>query len=186
MALLPPGLGSFTRLLIGVMLVQAVTGLIVIVAMRGDWQATWPLFGALAFAVGLMAAFWFNAIVGDHRRLTAAMLAERFAKEREALRDKAEKRAARQIREREKQSEARARQQAKEARRSSWRSGLGFGGAAALGVMLLMGQMLAIGALVLGATGVGAIAYHRWRSKRSEARLESLPPGDPSKPLIEA
>jgi hypothetical protein len=184
MALLPPGLGSFTRLLIGVLLVQGVTALIVAVALNGDWRANWPLFGALGAAVGLMATFWFNAIVGDHRRLTAATLAERFAREREALREKAEKRAARQIREREKQSEARAKQQAKEARRSSWRSGLGFGGAAALGVMLLMGQMLAIGALVLGATGVGAIAYHRWKAKRSEA--QALPAAERAKPLIEA
>jgi Flp pilus assembly protein TadB len=184
MAWLPPGLGSFTRLLIGVLLVQAVTALIVAVAMNGDWRANWPLFGALGAAVGLMATFWFNAIVGDHRRLTAAALAERFARERETLREKAEKRAARQIREREKQSEARARQQAQEARRSSWRSGLGFGGAAALGVMLLMGQMLAVGALVLGATGVGAIAYHRWRAKRTD--VEALPAAERAKPLIEA
>jgi hypothetical protein len=184
MSFLPAGLGSFVRLLIGVLMVQAVTALVVVVALRGDWQAMWPLYGALGVAVGVMATFWFNAIVGDHRRLMAERLGAKFAKERDAVRDKIEKRAARQIREREKQAEARARAQAKEAKWASWRTGLGFGGAAALGVMFLAGQMLLTGALVLGATGVGAIAYRRWRAKPVAG--EVLPPEAPRKPMIEA
>ena len=47
MSLLPPGLGSFVRLLIGVLLVQAVTAMVVVLALRGDWQSLWPLYGAL-------------------------------------------------------------------------------------------------------------------------------------------
>jgi hypothetical protein len=184
MSFFPAGLGSFVRLLIGVLMVQAVTALVVVLAMRGDWQAMWPLYGALGLAVGLMATFWFNAIVGDHRRLTAERLGAKFAKERDAVREKIEKRAARQIREREKQAEARAKVQAREAKWSSWRTGLGFGGAAALGVVFLAGQMLLTGALVLGATGVGAIAWRRWRNKPREG--EVLPPQAPRKPMIEA
>lgn len=186
MSLLPPGLGSFVRLLIGVLLLQGVTALVVVVALRGDWEATWPLYGALGAAVGVMATFWFNAIVGDHRRLMAERLGERFAREREALREKTEKKAARQIREREKQAEARAKVQAREAKWSSWRTGLGFGGAAALGVMLLAGQMLAIGALVLGATGAGALGLRYLRNKRQAEAIEVLPPQGKRKKMIEA
>lgn len=184
MRLVPPGLGSFVRLLIGVFLVQAVTVLVAAVALSGDWEATWPLYALLLSAIGVMAAFWFNAIVGDHRRLTAAILGERFARERDVLREKAEKKYARQMRDQVRQTEARAKAQAREARRASWKTGLGFGGAATLGVMLLMGQMLAVGALVLGATGVGAIAVQRYRARRAEA--ERLPPEAPPKPMIEA
>lgn len=170
-------LGSFTRLLIGVVLVQAITALVVVVALQGDWAVTWPLFGALALAVGVMAAFWFNAIVGDHRRLEAARQGARFAKEADALRRRAEQQATRRTRE----AEARVKAEAVRARRASWRSGLGLGGAAALGVMLLLGQMVAVGALVLGATGAGAL-WWRLRSRRREA---GALPGESAKPAIE-
>jgi hypothetical protein len=50
--------------------------------------------------------------------------------------------------------------------------------------MFLAGQMLLTGALVLGATGVGAIAYRRWRNKPREGDV--LPPEEPRKPMIEA
>ena len=169
-----PSLGSFVRLLIGVLLVQAVTALIVAVALDGDWRATWPLYAALGGAVGVMAAFWFNAIVGDHRRLEAARQGARFAKQAETLRRNVERQATRRV----KETEAKAQALARAERRRSWRSGLGFGGAAALGVMLLMGQMLAMGLLVLGATGVGAAV---WRLRRT--RTERLDAAD--KTLIE-
>jgi hypothetical protein len=117
----------------------------------------------------------------------AERLATRFAREREELREKVEKKAARQVREREKQAEARAKVQAREAKWSSWRTGLGFGGAAALGVMLLAGQMIAIGALVLGATGAGALGLRYLRHRReAAAAVEVLPPEGKRKKLIEA
>lgn len=172
------GLGSFTRLLIGVLLVQAITALVVVVALQGDWQATWPLFAALALAVGVMAAFWFNAIVGDHRRLEAARQGARFAKEADALRRQAEKQTTRRTRE----VEARIKAEAARSRRASWRSGLGFGGAAALGVMLVLGQMVAIGALVLGATGAGALW---WRLRRQQLDTQAIPQ-DEDKPMLDA
>jgi hypothetical protein len=168
------GLGSFVRLLVGVLMVQAVTVLVAVVAQRGE-PGLWPLYAALAAAVGVMAAFWFNAIVGDHRRIEAARVARGLAREAEALREKVERQAARRVRE----AEGRAQAMARAERARSWRAGLGLGGATAVGVMLMLGQMLAVGALVLGAAGAGAVW---WRVRRARAAALGAPSG---KPLIE-
>lgn len=177
MRLIPMSIGSFLRLLVGVVMVQGITALVVLVALSGDWSVTWPLFVALGLTVGVMATFWFNAIVGDHRRQMAEVLAERYAKERETMRRSTQRETTRKIRE----TEARTRAEARREQARSWRSGLGFGGAAALGLMLMLGQMMVIGGLVLGTTGVGVVAW-RLRKARVAARLAS--PDD--KPMIEA
>lgn len=169
------GLGSFLRLMIGILLVQGVTALVVVVALRGE-PGLWPLFAALAVAVGLIAAFWFNAIVGDHRRLEAARAGQRFAREAEVIRRRAETEA----KARQRRDAARLRAEARAERARSWRAGLGLGGVAAVGVMLLIGQMLAVGAVMLGVAGAGAVW---WRLRRARAAALGA---DAQKPLIEA
>ena len=90
MNIIPFGLGSLIRLLIGIFLLQGVTVLLVYTALQTDWLTTWPLFALLGGAIGFLVALWFNTIVSADRHRTVSRISERYFKEREKIRVKAE------------------------------------------------------------------------------------------------
>lgn len=170
MNLIPHGLGSLIRFLIGIFLLQGVTLLLGYTALRTDWTTTWPLFVLLGAAIGVLAAFWFNTIVAADRHRTLSRASERFSREREKIRVKAE-------------------QQRAKAKRSSMgasaKTGVVVGGALGVGVAMMFAQLMTLGLLTLSAAGGVALGYGvRVRqekgitAKRLEAEahaLESIP-----------
>ena len=140
------GVTTLLRFLIGIFLLQAVTGLLVYTALGTDWRTTWPLFLLLGGSIGVMVAFWFTTIAGGERRHAVARAGQRFSKEREKIRVKAE-----QIR-------AKA-SRGGFGRGMSLKSGVAVGGAVGLGVAMMLTQFITLGLVTLTAAGGAALGY---------------------------
>jgi len=161
-------LSTLLRYLLGIFLLQGVTGLLVYTALRTDWQTTWPLFAAVGVAVGTMAAFWFSTIAGAGRHHVVARAAERFSKEREQLRLKAEQQRIKEVR-----------SSLKAARGlgagMSLKSAVVVGGAVSLGLTMMLTQFITLGLLTIASAGGAALGYGvRVRQEKLIAKRELL------------
>jgi hypothetical protein len=201
MRLAPKRLGGYLHVLVAVLLIQAVTGLLLVTALSGDWRATWPLFAALGAAVGALGAFWVSSLgLADRHAALAELgerharereslaerlareretLAEKLAREREELRVKAERRRAEDLRAQERLAAA-AKQGG--ALGPTMRAGLVAGGLAGAGVALILAQFVTLGLLTVA--GVGGAAAGYWLRRRQERLFAPRPLETP--PLIEA
>jgi hypothetical protein len=151
-------LGTIVRFLIGIFLLQGVTGLLVYIALGTDWHSTWPLFLLLGGSVGTMVALLFSAMVDSDRRHAVAKATERFTKEREQIRVKAEQQRVKEVRTHE-------RQVAKAAKPGTFGGGLSLksgalvGGAVGIGVAMLLTQFVTLGLLTLTTAGGAVLGY---------------------------
>jgi gas vesicle protein len=152
--------GAFTliRFLIGIFLLQGVTGLLVYTALSTEWQSTWPLFLLLGGSVGALAALWFSAMVGAERRHAVARASERFSKEREQIRVKAEQQRTKDMRTQERLA-AKAAKGGGLGRGLSLKSGALVGGAVGVGTAMLLTQFVTLGLLTLATAGGAALGY---------------------------
>lgn len=156
MNIIPDSLGSFIRFLIGILLLQGVTLLLVYTAIKTDWSVTWPLFALLGGAIGVLVAFWFNTIVYADRHRAVSRLSERFSKEREKIRVKAEQQRAKDGRSNERLA-AKARKRASAG--MSLKTGVVVGGTVGLGVAMMVAQFMTLGLITLTAAGGAALGY---------------------------
>lgn len=156
MNIIPHGVGSLVRFLVGIFLLQGVTGLLVYTALSTDWRTTWPLFLLLAGSIGTLVAFWFNTIVAADRHRTLSRVSERFSKEREKIRVKAE-----QIRAKVGRDNARleAKVRSRGAMGANLKTGVVVGGAVGLGVAMMLAQFVTLGLLTLTTAGGAALGY---------------------------
>jgi hypothetical protein len=176
------------RVLIGVVLLQAVTGLMAYTALQTDIAQTWPLFAALALAVGAFATLWFGALVSAERGRTALHLGERFSAEREAIRSKAEAARVKAVRDAERAA-AKARS-APGSNRLMLKTGIVLGGVVIGGGALLLTSFVTAGVLALAGGGGAALGYWgRMRQERLLARrfepMEVIePPANPPRKRV--
>lgn len=166
---------TLIRLLIGIFLLQAVTGLLVYTALGTDWRNTWPLFLLVAGSIGFLVALWFSALVGAERRHAVARVNERFSKEREQIRVKAEQQRARDVR-----TQERLAAKVGKGGGLTLKSGALVGGALGVGAAMLMTQFVIIGLLTLATAG-GAVLGYGVRSRQERLiggrRIETDDPG---------
>jgi len=152
------GLTTLVRFLVGIFLLQGVTALLVYTALGTDWQSTWPLFLLLGGSIGGMVALWFSAMVGADRRNAVARATERFSKQREQIRVKAEQQRAKDIRSHERLA-------AKAARGGGITSGMTLksslvvGGAVGIGTAMMLTQFVTLGLITLTTAGGAALGY---------------------------
>jgi Flp pilus assembly protein TadB len=156
MNIIPDSLSSFVRFLIGILLVQGVTVLVIYIALQTDWRVTWPLFTALGAAIGFLAALWFNTIVYAHRSRAVSKITERFSKEREKIRVKAEQQRAKDGRSNERLA---AKVRTRPAMGMSLKTGVIVGGTIGLGVTMMVAQFMTLGLITLTAAGGAALGY---------------------------
>ncbi|MCB2263231.1 MAG: hypothetical protein LGR52_09895 [Candidatus Thiosymbion ectosymbiont of Robbea hypermnestra] len=154
--MLPFSLTSFLKYLIGVLLVQGVTVLLVVTAYRTDLEQTGLLFLLLNLAVGALTALWFTSLAAGARKQALSRAKEGFAREREKIRVHAERAKTKEIRS--------SRQQAsRELRRvrtgGNLKTGLLLGGAAGLGTVMVLTQFVTLGLLTLTTAGGAAVGY---------------------------
>lgn len=149
---------TLVRLLIGIFLLQGVTGLLVYTALGSDWRNTWPLFLVLGLSIGVLVALWFSALVGAECRRAMARVSERFSKEREQIRLRAEQQRTKDVRTQERLV-AKAATGVGLGRGISLRSGALVGGAVGVGAAMLVTQFVTIGLLTLATAGGAALGY---------------------------
>jgi|GEM_PF-366920 ElaB/YqjD/DUF883 family membrane-anchored ribosome-binding protein len=163
------GVVSLIKFLIGILLLQGVTVLLVVTALKTDLLQTWPLFAALGGTVGVLVALWFNSIADNARHHTLARAKELFSREREKLRVRAEQDKAKEVKNTQR---AVARSQRVAGLAISPKTGIAIGGAVGLGVAMLMAQFITLGLLTLTTAGGAVLGYGaRVRQERYGGRL---------------
>ena len=154
--MIPFSLTSLLKYLIGVLFVQGVTALLVVTAYRTDLQQTGLLFLLLNLGIGALTAFWFTSIAEGARKHALSRAKEGFAREREKIRVRAEKDRYREAMNSQRQI-SREKQRAQQG--SNLKTGLMLGGAAGLGVVMVLTQFVTLGLLTLTTAGGAALGY---------------------------
>ena len=158
---------SLIKFLVGLLLVQGVTVLLVYTAERSDPTQTWWLFLAIGIAVSVLVALWFTSLAEGHRRKAESKLKERHYREREAIRTKLEKEKAKAVKSTEREA---ARARARAASGNMLKTGALVAGG--VGVVLMMTQFVTVGLLSLTTAGGLMLGYgvrarqDRWRQDK--------------------
>lgn len=159
--MLPFSLTSFLKYLVGVLFVQGVTVLLVFIVFKTDLEMidlekTGLLFGLLNLAIGALTAFWFTSMAEGARKQTLSKAKESFAREREKIRVRAEQQKTKEVRNSQRQIH---RQKSRAQTGSNLKTGLMLGGAAGLGVVMVLTQFVTLGLLTLTTAGGAALGY---------------------------
>ena len=156
MNIIPFGLGSFVRFLIGILLLQGVTVLLIYTALQTDWMTTWPLFALLGGFIAVMVALWFNTIVSADRHRVVSRVSERHSKEREKIRVRAEQQRVKATRE---AANLAAKVKKRASAGVSLKTGLVVGGTFGVGVAMMLAQFMTLGLATLAGAGGAALGY---------------------------
>ena len=154
--MLPFSLTSFLKYLIGVLLLQGVTVLLVITAFKTDLEKTGLLFVLLNLAIGALTALWFTSMAEGTRKQALARAKESFAKEREKIRVRAEQQKTKEVRNSQRRVQ---REKTRGQKSSNVKTGLMLGGAAGVGVFMVLTQFVTLGLLTLTTAGGAALGY---------------------------
>jgi hypothetical protein len=154
--MLPFSLTNLLKYLIGILIVQGVTVLLVVTAYRTDLEKTGLLFFLLNLAIGALTAFWFTSMAEGSRKHALSRAKEGFAREREKIRVRAEKDKAREVKNSQRQI---IREKLRAQKGNSRKTSLILGAAAGVGVVMVLTQFVTLGLLTLTTAGGAALGY---------------------------
>ena len=157
------------RYLFGIVLVQAATVVLVLLA-PSDLQGPGLLRVVVpALVISFIAAFWFSSLAHHLRKDHLARVKDEFARERENLRVNAERSKARVMKQAQKDI-------AREARathaKANFKVGAAFASVVGVGALLMLTQFLAVGIVTLATAG-GALGGYLYRGRRDRAALQA-------------
>ncbi|WML90092.1 hypothetical protein [Thiothrix lacustris] len=168
------------KFLPGILLLQAITVALVLLAPADLTAWGWLRLFIPVLIVGLLTAFWFNASAAHHSKDAISNLKESHAREREALRINAERAKAKVMKEAHQET-------MQEVRRTSTQAnikvGMAFAGAAGIGGLLLLTQFMTLGLLMLTTAG-GALGGYVVRIRQEKAKANVLTSTSPNKPRL--
>ncbi|MFO8003780.1 hypothetical protein [Thioalkalivibrio sp.] len=158
------------KLFLGLVLVQAVTGLLLYAWWRTGSTDAALTFAALGVALALFAALWLASIARGHKTEALLRAENHLAQERERHKRLAAEHRVKAV----ENMHRRVHRETKRIRnRSNVKLYSAFAGVAALGTLLLLTQFLSLGVLLISSSG-GAVAGYLLRL-RQEARRRNLP-----------
>jgi ABC-type siderophore export system fused ATPase/permease subunit len=152
------------KFLFGIILVQIMTAFLMYLSpLNGDSMSLLRLILPLFF-MALMVAFWFSSLLDNFQKDREHKMTNKFAKEREELRVKAERAKTRVVKEAQKEI-------AKEAKRThakaNFKVGAAFAGVLGVGALFIFAQLVTAGLLTFTAAG-SALGGYYWRGRRLE------------------
>jgi hypothetical protein len=172
----PFSLPAFIKFLIGVFLLQGVTVLLVLTVQDADLHRSGWLVVALGLMIGVIAALWFSAISSHASQHSFVRASEKFNRQRDYLRRKAEKEKTKEIKDGHRQL---LRETRRVQNRSTLKLGVAMAGIAGLGVLLLFTQFMTLGLLAVSATGGALLGYGvKARQVRLPGATAGLLPGE--------
>jgi len=177
-------LPAFIKFLVGVFLLQGTTALLVISARDADLYKSGWLVVALGILIGVIAALWFSAITSHANAHSFVRASEKFNRQRDYLRRKAEKEKVKEIKDGHRQL---LRESKRVQQRSSLKLGSAMAGIAGLGVLLLFTQFMTLGLLAVSAAG-GALLGYGIRARQYPAlgqATDSVVGSLPGKPAVQ-
>lgn len=158
-------LPAFIKFLIGVLLLQGATALLVMTAQDADLHKSGWLVAALGLLIGLIAALWFSTIASHASQHSFVRASEKFNRQRDRIRRQAEKEKTREIRDSHRQV---LRASKRSRSRATLKTGAAMAGLAGLGVLLFFTQFMMLGLLALSVTG-GALLGYGYRARQNPA-----------------
>jgi hypothetical protein len=154
------------KFLPGILLLQAITVALVLLAPADLAGAGWLRLLAPVVIVGLITAFWFGAMAAHQHKDEISRLREDHAKERENIRVNAERAKTRVVKQAHKDT-------LDEVRRTSIQAnikvGLAFAGAAGIGGLLMLTQFMTLGIMTLTTVG-GALGGYVLRIRQEKGK----------------
>jgi len=152
------------KFLLGIILVQVVTGVLIYLSPSSLDEVSLLRLIVPLFFMALMVAFWFSSLSAHFRKDTEHKMTNKFAKEREELRVKAERAKTRVVKQAQKEI-------AKEAKvthaKANFKVGAAFAGVFGVGALFIFAQLVTAGLLTITAAG-GVMGGYYWRGKRIE------------------
>ena len=164
----------------GILLLQVITAALVFMAPAelSDWG--WLRLMIPVLIAGFLTAFWFGSIAAGQRKDEINRLKENHAKERETIRLNAERAKTKLV----KQTQHKALQEVRRsAKRTNFKFGLAFAGAAGLGGVLMLTQFMSLGLLTLSTAG-GALGGYWLRHRVEKGKQKLLGRSQPTPPSI--
>jgi len=151
------------KFLIGIVLVQVVTAVLIYISPINltDLASLVRLMLPLFF-VAVMVAFWFSSLSAHLKKDSEHKMENQFAKEREALKIKAERAKTRVVKEAQKDI---AREAKVTHAKANFKVGAAFAGVLGVGALFVFAQLVTVGLLTMTAAGGVAGGYY-WRGKR--------------------
>ncbi len=162
------------RFLLGLWLTQAITAVLVVLALRhgGDLVGMVP-YAVAGAGVGARVAYGFALLAERERRIAEHDLERKHAKDRQDIRLAAER-----LRSRTAERLSAAEVRIRDARTGRLKAGAIAGGAAGIGVTLLLTQFIALG-MAMVAFGIGAAGGYGLRGWQVRRNLPSAPAPSP-------
>ena len=153
------------KFLLGTILVQLITAVLIYISpINLDDSSSLLRLVLPLFFMALMVAFWFSSLSSSFQKDTEHKMTNKFAKEREELRVKAERAKTRVVKQAQKEI-------AKEATvthaKANFKVGVAFAGVMGVGALFIFAQLITAGLLTMTAAG-GVIGGYYWRGKRIE------------------
>ncbi len=175
------GIANLIRFLLGILIVQAATAVQIYAALQTDKPLLWVVFGGLSLILGILAALWFSSMLRHAQKDAVKNMSERFSKERENIRLRAEREKTKVIKQSHQQIiKDRNRTQG----RASMKVGASFAGVIGLGGLMLFTQFFTLGMMLMSTAG-GALAGYALRTRQEyKTRKDGpkiLPEGRPLK-----
>jgi FtsH-binding integral membrane protein len=151
------------KFLVGIILVQTITALLIYISPINfdDGMSLLRLVIPLFF-VALVVAFWFSSLSLHLQKDSEHKMKDKFAKEREDIKVKAERAKTRIVKQAQKDIATEAKITHAKA---NFKVGAAFAGVMGLGALFVFAQMVTAGLLTMTAAG-GAIGGYYWRGKR--------------------
>lgn len=153
---------SIFKFFVGTLLVQAVTVILVIAALRSQLEETWIIFALLGVTTGFLAALLFTSIASHAQKDALTKIKENFSQQREKIRLRAEKEKTKVI---EKSHRQIIKQTSRARTKADFKTRTAFVGLAGFGALMLFTQFATMGLLTLSAAG-GALAGYVFRARR--------------------
>lgn len=153
---------SLFKFFVGTLLVQAVTVILVIAAMRTRLEETWIIYSLLGLMTAFLASLLFSSIASHANKDALNKIKENFSQQREKIRVRAEKEKSKVI---EKSHRQIIKQTSRARSKADFKTRAAFVGFAGLGALMLFTQFATMGLLTLSTAG-GALAGYAFRARK--------------------
>lgn len=147
---------SVFKFLVGILLAQLITVVLVLVGIRMGQEGTWILFSLLMLVTGLLAALWFASIASQVRKDAIARVREDFFRQREKIRLRAEREKTKVIKRSHRQI---IKETSRVRNKANFKTSAAFLGVMGLGAIMLFTQFVTLGMLTLSTAGGALVGY---------------------------
>lgn len=178
------GIPNLLKFLIGLLLGQGATALLVYLALKTNQEQLDILFLLLGLTITAVTALWFTSIADGARHRALTKVQENFSREREKIRVQAEQEKSKLV-----QTARRQAVKEKQAVQTTGhlKTGVMVGGVVGVSVMLMLTQFVTLGLLTLTTVGGLAVGYGtRVRQERLGTAGKGLFGGPPVTEAIES